>query len=293
MAKASVIIPVYNAEGTIRKCIQSVLANDYVDLEVIVVDDNSIDGTRDIVEHIKDDRIRLIVNEKKAGHAFSRNRGIKESRGSIILFLDADSYIEQNWVKIHIRLHSDILADIVGGAIAGIYKTVFGKCDGFCNWWTSIPYSRDRYLKKLHIPTNNMSIKREVFDKIGYLNEALQSGEDAEFCYRALRNGIRIFFKCDLVAFHYEKDSFLGFLKHQEKWGAQAVKMRKAMNMNYSYLIPNSRLIVHLYILPLTFLLTTLVIFKWIRYNRSVILYSPIIFIGKMRHAIAIKNTLD
>ena len=291
MIKVSVIIPVYNSEGTIKKCIDSVLANDYGNFEIVVVDDSSKDGTMKIVEQIKDSRLLLIENEKNSGPALSRNHGIKESRGEIILFLDADSFVEQDWIKKHVLLHSHIPAEIIGGAIVGVYKTIFGKCDGFCNWWTSIPCSKDRYVKKLHLPTNNMSLKRKVFDKIGYFNEALQSGEDAEFCFRALKNGITIFFKCDLATFHHEKDSFAGFLKHQEKWGAQVVKMRKAMNMNYSFLIPNSLLMAYLYIVPLTFLLTFFVIFKWIRYYPSIIFYLPIIFIGKMYHVIAIKNT--
>lgn len=288
----SVIIPSFNNEKTIEECVSSVLKNDYEKFEVIVVDDKSTDGTKEIVKRLNDGRVRLIVNRSNSGSSFSRNRGIRMSKGEIILLLDSDSYVEKDWIKRHITLHRKIKADIIGGGIVGIHKTPFGKADGFSTWFTSIPYSKDFYLKKLHLPTNNMSIKRRVFKKVGYLNESLkQAGEDSEFCFRALKNGLKIYFKSDLAAYHHDREGFKGFIRHQEHFGNHAVKMRREMKMDYSFLMPKSYFMAYLYILPLSCLYTCFIIRKWVIYEPSVLLYSPLIFLGKLKQAIAIKDS--
>ncbi|MDP2922973.1 MAG: glycosyltransferase [Candidatus Omnitrophota bacterium] len=291
MVKISVTIPVFNAEKTIQQCIKSVLDNDYENFEVILVDDHSTDKTRDILEGIGDTRARALMNKVNSGASISRNYGIKESRGDIILLLDSDSYVNKDWIAGHVRVHQEISADIVGGGMVGIYKTIFGKCDNFCSWFTSIPFSKSYYLTRSHLPTNNMSIKRNVFKEVGYFNGSLKTGEDAEFCFRALRKKYKIYYKSDLVAYHYDRNNFRDFLTHQENWGKHAIQMRQNNNMDFSYLLPKSYIVAYLYIFPLSLLYTGYIISKWVRYAPSVLWCAPIIFLGKLQQALAIKNS--
>ena len=290
--KISVIIPTYNAESTIYECIESVLSNDYEDFEVIAIDDGSTDGTVRVFERIMDKRFKSFTNDTNKGAAYTRNRGICESEGDVILLMDADSYVGKDWIRKHAELQKSVAAGIIGGAIAGVYNTAFGRCDGFCNWWMSIPYSRDRYVERYHLPTNNMSIKKSVFSKIGYFAEEMRTGEDTEFCFRARNNDVKIYMKSDLLIYHYEKNSLREYLKHQGKWGSQAIDMRKKMKMEFSYLIPNSYPLMYLYILPLSVLFTGFIVSKWFKYEPSAVLYSPIIFLGKIRHLAAAKDHL-
>lgn len=85
----SVIIPLYNKEQIIEKCIQSVLTQDYDDFEVVIVNDGSTDRSAEIVMGIEDSRIRLIEQEN-GGPSKARNTGVKNSKGEWIVFLDAD-----------------------------------------------------------------------------------------------------------------------------------------------------------------------------------------------------------
>lgn len=85
----SVIIPTYNRAYCIEKSIRSVLDQTYRDLELIIVDDGSTDNTQEVVESIKDDRIRYIYQEN-AGACVARNHGINEARGEYIAFHDSD-----------------------------------------------------------------------------------------------------------------------------------------------------------------------------------------------------------
>jgi glycosyltransferase involved in cell wall biosynthesis len=85
----SVVIPAYNAAGTVRQAIDSVLNQTVADLEVIVVDDGSRDATAQFVGKVDDPRVRLI-SQANAGVAAARNAGIQEARGRWVAFLDAD-----------------------------------------------------------------------------------------------------------------------------------------------------------------------------------------------------------
>lgn len=97
----SVIIPVYNAEPYLDRCINSVLASSYSGFEIILVNDGSADGSPEICRKYArtDSRVRLFTQEN-LGVSSARNRGIKEARGEWIVFLDADDYISEDFLKL-------------------------------------------------------------------------------------------------------------------------------------------------------------------------------------------------
>ena len=86
----SIIMPSYNTGDLIQKSIESVLAQTYQNWELIIVDDCSKDNTDEVVDGIKDSRIKYLKNEKNSGAAVSRNRALREATGKWIAFLDSD-----------------------------------------------------------------------------------------------------------------------------------------------------------------------------------------------------------
>ena len=88
--KVSVIIPTYNRETTILRAVQSVLDQTYSNLEVLVIDDGSTDGTAEIVNGIVDERVKYIVLEKNGGPSNARNVGVQMAEGEWIAFQDSD-----------------------------------------------------------------------------------------------------------------------------------------------------------------------------------------------------------
>ena len=92
--KISVIVPVYNVEKWLNMCIDSILAQSYKNLEVILVNDGSTDKSKDICDSYskKDNRVR-VLNIKNSGQSVARNIGLKEAKGDYILFIDSDDYI--------------------------------------------------------------------------------------------------------------------------------------------------------------------------------------------------------
>lgn len=94
----SVIIPLYNKEGSIKKCIDSLVKQTYKDLEIIIVDDGSKDNSVNIIDEYKDKRIKLI-QKKNEGVSLTRNKGIENSKGKYIAFVDADDYVSENYIE--------------------------------------------------------------------------------------------------------------------------------------------------------------------------------------------------
>lgn len=94
----SVIVPAYNAEKTIERCLSSLLNQTLADIEIIVVNDGSQDHTEGIINKLNSDRIRLI-NQENCGQGIARNTGIKHANGDYIGFVDADDMIDVNMYK--------------------------------------------------------------------------------------------------------------------------------------------------------------------------------------------------
>ena len=99
--KISVIVPVYNVEKYLRKCLDSITSQNLKEVEIIVVNDCSPDGSLKIIQEYikKDKRITLVNKEKNEGLASARNSGLEIAKGEYILHIDSDDWIEQDYFK--------------------------------------------------------------------------------------------------------------------------------------------------------------------------------------------------
>ncbi len=101
MIKISVIIPVYNAEKYLARCLKSVINQTFKDIEIICINDVSSDNSAEILNEYskKDERIKVINNSENMGAALSRNAGIDAAKGEYIYFIDADDYIDEKYLE--------------------------------------------------------------------------------------------------------------------------------------------------------------------------------------------------
>ena len=111
--KVSVIVPVYNVEKYVAKCMESILAQTYTDIELLIVNDGSTDGSYEICKDyaLKDSRIKLFTQDNK-GLSASRNRMLREATGDYVLFVDSDDWILPCLIERLIVLISEKDADI-------------------------------------------------------------------------------------------------------------------------------------------------------------------------------------
>ena len=124
----SIIIPSYNSEKYIYECVKSIIEQSYSNLEIIIVDDGSTDSSYKICEELgfSDNRIKLL-HQKNMGVSSARNRGIKNSKGDYIIFVDSDDFVDLDFVESLLKLKKEYDCDL---PIAGIrtfenYKTKF------------------------------------------------------------------------------------------------------------------------------------------------------------------------
>ena len=97
--KVSIIIPVYNSEEYIKRCLESVINQTYKNLEILIINDGSKDKSDEIIKSYKDDRIKYITQENR-GLSGARNTGIDNSTGDYIMFLDSDDSIDLDAVSL-------------------------------------------------------------------------------------------------------------------------------------------------------------------------------------------------
>lgn len=110
--KISIIIPAYNAEKYIERCVNSIINQTYKNIEIIIVNDGSIDATKYKIEKIKDDRI-IVINKENEGVSCARNIGIKRATGRYIMFADSDDYIEKDAVEKVVNIINNTNVDVV------------------------------------------------------------------------------------------------------------------------------------------------------------------------------------
>lgn len=173
--KISIIISAYNTEKYIEKCISSITNQTYKDLEIIVIDDASSDDTLKKLKNIKDKRLKILSNKENSGLSFSRNKGIKESTGDYVSFIDSDDYIPENFYEELMKTMEKEKSDIVVCDINTIYENngnnirqICGKKDGD---------KIDFINKGLAASACNKLFKKDIINKyqfsVGKVNEDL------------------------------------------------------------------------------------------------------------------------
>lgn len=112
--KVSIIVPIYNVEKFISKCVFSLINQDYNNIEIILVDDGSPDRSGAIIDELKnvDDRI-IVVHQKNSGVSSARNAGIAVASGEYVMFVDGDDWVDTNYVSYFVQLLKDYECDIV------------------------------------------------------------------------------------------------------------------------------------------------------------------------------------
>lgn len=106
--KVSIIVPVYNVERHLEKCLDSLINQTFKEFEVILVDDGSSDSSSKICdEYLKKDERIVVIHKKNEGVSVARNIGINTAKGKYILFCDSDDYVEKDWCETLYKLQID------------------------------------------------------------------------------------------------------------------------------------------------------------------------------------------
>ncbi|NMH75296.1 glycosyltransferase family 2 protein [Bacillus sp. RO2] len=112
--KVSIILPAYNCEKYISKCIESILVQTFQDFELIIVNDGSNDNTEKIIQHfIKNDSRIIYLIQKNQGPSAARNNGINKAKGDFLAFIDSDDTVKKNYVELLVNGAKNSNADLI------------------------------------------------------------------------------------------------------------------------------------------------------------------------------------
>lgn len=182
MTRHSVIIPVFNGQRYLGDAIASALVQLAADDEVLVVDNGSTDGTRDVVSAHPDARVRLLVLPTPSVSA-ARNLGVRESRGDFISFLDHDDL----WPD---GRHAGLLGAIRGTPGA---NAAHGRMRMLFEPESEADIAHYQHLDGLHVALSSAVVymfARSLVERVGPFDETLAFGEDSDFVQRAVQSGM-------------------------------------------------------------------------------------------------------
>ena len=170
MTKVSIILPVFNAEKTIKLAIDSILEQSHQDFELLIYDDHSKDKTIEIIENYKDKRIALFKGKKNIGSLKSRNFLFKKAIGEFFVFQDADDFSNKNRIKKLLNFMKRYPNCGLCGSNVDIYDE-----KGRLSTRTNKPLENDiiRLKFKTEVPIYFPSsiVRRKVYEKIGGFKE--------------------------------------------------------------------------------------------------------------------------
>ena len=176
----SIIIPAYNSERYIRRCLKSLMAQTYVDIEIIVINDGSTDNTECVINELSviDDRIKYYTIEN-SGASVARNIGLQKAQGTYLFFVDSDDYIRENAIEVLVNKIECNKSDVVCMGHTKVYENRIEEY--------SFPWDDDKIYSSEFAIRNilNFNIKGYICDKFyrrDLWNELGLEFESGRFC---------------------------------------------------------------------------------------------------------------
>jgi peptidoglycan/xylan/chitin deacetylase (PgdA/CDA1 family)/glycosyltransferase involved in cell wall biosynthesis len=219
LGPVSVIVPAYNEAANIAATVRSLLASDYPQVEVVVVDDGSTDGTADIVERLRLPNV-LVVRQENAGKPAALNTGIQYARGEIFILVDGDTVFEPDAVGLLVQP----LRDPSVGAVSG--NTKVANRGGLLGRWQHVEYvigfNLDRRMFDIAqcMPTVPGAIgafrRATVADVGGVSTQTL--AEDTDFTMAIIRAGWRVVYAPDAIAWTEAPASLRQLWRQRYRW---------------------------------------------------------------------------
>lgn len=207
-AKVSIIVPVYKAEASIVRCIESILGQTYHNIELLLIEDGSPDNSGEICDrYAGDSRVKVIHNTNQ-GVSHTRNTGLEYATGEYITFCDSDDYYTPNHVKENVYAAMEHGSDIT---ISGYYIEQYGKFVSSVHM-TNASLSKDDVVKHFTVDNEvggfcwNKLYKREVLQGIKF-PENLEFLEDTYFLCSAMKRARKIYYLAEPLYYYYDNQN--------------------------------------------------------------------------------------
>lgn len=203
--KVSIIIPVYNAENTLERCIKSIMDQTLYNFEVLLIDDGSIDASAKICDYISQQDMRFkVYHNANFGVASSREFGLRHANGEFIIHVDSDDWVEMDYLESLLMTAENTSADIV---VSDYYYNTFNKQDYIKQQPSKLSCDslfRDFFISS-HASLWNKLVRKKVIEtsKAHFLN-GINYSEDLLFWAQILPNNSFKVAYCPKALYHYD-----------------------------------------------------------------------------------------
>jgi len=215
------VVVTYNGlEETTAPCLESVLGNTgWPDLEVVVVDNHSSDGTPGYLQELaaRDPRVRCVLNGENRGFAGGNNDGLRIATGNLLVLLNSDTIVTEGWLE---RLLAPLKEDPSIGLAGPVSNSVGNEQKIFCRGtspgdileegrrWAAM--SRGDRFETERLGFFCVATRRDVIERVGPLDEGFGPGfyEDDDYCLRVRKEGYRLVCAEDVFVYHKGSGSF-------------------------------------------------------------------------------------
>lgn len=209
----SVIVPVYNAEKYLKKCLDSIEFQTLKNIEIIVINDGSLDNSKEILEkYVEKDERFILMDQINLGVSVARNKGLDVARGEYIGFVDSDDYIELDMYEKMYRKAKKFNADIVISNVKDIIEDSFSRSLNFEEGLAILEgYCLEKFLRTKYFKTGSAVwhkiFRRELVEKnsIRFVNYNEVSSEDTIFNLMSIVSSKRIYFLDEMLYNYFLK----------------------------------------------------------------------------------------
>ena len=218
MPEVSIIVPVYNAEKYLHRCIDSILAQTFTDFELILIDDGSTDTSGEICDKYAKNNSRIrVMHQKNAGASSARNKGIEESVGKYLLFCDSDDFVHPQWCQILYDLAENNPDSL---CVCNLLRTD-SEIETYPIKETNCIYDITYFeLYKIGLSGfafNKIFNAKKIKDNKIYFPLGIPIGEDAIFVSGYIHEQAPIVF-CEDILYYYNQNNDSAMHKYYSKW---------------------------------------------------------------------------
>jgi glycosyltransferase involved in cell wall biosynthesis len=221
--RVSVIVCVHNRPVQIVRCLDSILASEASDFEVVVVDDGSTDDTPDVVaDYAKqhaDHAIRLIRNERNMGVSGARNAGLREARGAYVLFTDSDCTVAPDWIAYLVEAMDDSGAAAASGVVIDAPPRNMAE-------WAACGTTRigRASWQRRRLVGNNMGFRGRVVREYLFDESLVYGCDEDEIAWRLVRDGHKTCFAPEAVVYHDHPMTIRSYLRQGRRQGVGSAR---------------------------------------------------------------------
>ncbi|WP_343534385.1 glycosyltransferase [Pedobacter sp.] len=226
----SIIIPLYNRPQEIKELLSTLCKQTYMQFEVLVIEDGSVNGAKDIVASFENKLDVKYFFKENSGQGFSRNFGFERAKGDYFIIFDSDILVPSDYLEIVKDYLYEHQLDAFGGPDAA--HESFTPVQKAISYAMTSPFTtggirgNKKHIGQFHPRSFNMGISREVYEKVGgFILTRL--GEDIEYSIRIHENGFKIGLIPAAKVYHKRRTSFKQFYKQLHFFGRARINIYK------------------------------------------------------------------